>query len=68
MFVGDIVGLHEYGTNAEATLSSGIVVRVASTYISIAFDQSDQLSNLGDDSQYYIVKLANDVTYKRLKR
>ena len=68
MFIGDIVGLHEYGTNAEATLSSGIVVRVASTYISIAFDQSDQLSNLGDDSQYYIVKLANDVTYKRLKR
>ena len=68
MFIGDIVGLHEYGTNSEATLSSGIVVRVASTYISIAFDQSDQLSNLGDDSQYYIVKLANDVTYKRLKR
>lgn len=55
-------------SSTSAQISSGIVNRVSSTQISVAFDQSEELSNLGDDSQYYIIKLANDVTYRRLRR
>ena len=65
--LGDIVGLH-MTSSTSAQISSGIVNRVSSTQISVAFDQSEELSNLGDDSQYYIINLANDVTYRRLRR
>lgn len=65
---GDIVGLHQTGPTADASISSGIVTRITSTSISVAFDQSEELNNVGDECQYYVVKLANDVTYRRLRR
>jgi len=64
---GDIVGLHLTASQSQC-LSSGIVVRVANVYISVAFEQSEELSSIADDSQYYLLKLANEVTYKRLRR
>lgn len=66
--LGDIVGLHQTGPTSTTAISSGIVVKVSSTHISVAFDRSDEPLSLGDECQYYIVKLANDVTYKRLRR
>lgn len=66
-FSGDILGLH-LASNPLPMISSGIVTRVASSHISVAFDQSAELSDLGSDVQYYVVKLANDVTYRRLRR
>ncbi|XP_067948248.1 DNA-binding protein SMUBP-2-like isoform X2 [Watersipora subatra] len=63
---GDIVGLHELGPT-DLSISSGIVIGITSSFVSIAFEPSDELAVLGDDSHYYVVKLSNDVTYKRLK-
>ena len=66
---GDIVGLSlSPGDNHNEALGSGIVARVLQTAVSVAFDESYDTSNLDDAVQYKIVKLANDVTYRRLKR
>lgn len=64
---GDILGLN-LTSAPSAQISSGIVTRVSPTQICVAFEQSEELSLIGDDCQYYLVKLANDVTYKRLRR
>ncbi|XP_067902110.1 DNA-binding protein SMUBP-2 isoform X2 [Heterodontus francisci] len=65
---GDIVGLYDnQGTTPLDQLASGIVTRITQKSITVAFDESsDQLSFDGDCS-YKLLKLANDVTYKRLK-
>lgn len=63
---GDIVGLHYHAQ--EGLITSGVITSVSNTSVCVAFDQSEELAVLGDDQLFYIVKLANDVTYKRLKR
>uniref|UniRef100_UPI00398EDB6E DNA-binding protein SMUBP-2 isoform X3 n=1 Tax=Pristiophorus japonicus TaxID=55135 RepID=UPI00398EDB6E len=65
---GDIVGLYDsQGSTPLDQLASGIVTRITQKSITVAFDEaSDQLSFDGDCS-YKLLKLANDVTYKRLK-
>ncbi|KAJ0069990.1 hypothetical protein NL108_018485 [Boleophthalmus pectinirostris] len=67
---GDIVGLYDGGGGgggcggASSRVASGIVTRVAQASLSVAFD--DDLS-VDTDSLYNLLKLANDVTYKRMK-
>ncbi|XP_051918312.1 DNA-binding protein SMUBP-2 [Hippocampus zosterae] len=66
---GDIVGLYDSGGCSETSqISTGIVTRVSQISISVAFD--DSKDGLGFDAQalYSLLKLANDVTYKRMKR
>ncbi|XP_041053108.1 DNA-binding protein SMUBP-2 [Carcharodon carcharias] len=65
---GDIVGLYDSPGSAPLDqLASGIVTRITQNSITVAFDEpSDQLSFDGNCS-YKLLKLANDVTYKRLK-
>ena len=48
--------------------SSGIVTRATQTVIVVAFEGSPD--NVGSDAEgtFGLVKLANDVTYKRTKR
>lgn len=46
-------------------LGSGVVSRVASKSIDVAFEEN---MDLDEDAQFKLVKLANEVTYKRLKR
>lgn len=62
---GDIVGLYDSGgCSASSQMGSGIVTRVAQGSVSVAFD--DDLS-VDNDALYNLLKLANDITYKRMK-
>ncbi|KAL3878418.1 hypothetical protein ACJMK2_030771 [Sinanodonta woodiana] len=66
---GDIVGLNpSTGDSESESLGSGIVTRSSQSAVSVAFDDSQDLFSLDDDGLYKLTKLANDVTYKRLKR
>ncbi|XP_044125876.1 DNA-binding protein SMUBP-2 [Bufo gargarizans] len=65
---GDIVGLYDSSAPKEA-ISTGIVSGITQKTITVAFDevQGDSL-NLGSEATYRLLKLANDVTYKRIKQ
>ncbi|MBN3311638.1 SMBP2 protein, partial [Atractosteus spatula] len=65
---GDIVGLYDSaGVNPSSQLVTGVVTRVTQVSISVAFDESQDSQNLEAEGPYNMLKLANDVTYKRLK-
>ncbi|XP_075693819.1 DNA-binding protein SMUBP-2 [Rhinoderma darwinii] len=65
---GDIVGLYDSNAPKES-LATGIVSGITQKIINVAFDEahSDSLQ-LGSDATYRLLKLANDVTYKRIKK
>ncbi|KAI8505943.1 DNA-binding protein SMUBP-2 [Branchiostoma belcheri] len=66
---GDIVGLTPSSeARPGAPQLSGVVSYVTTAAISVAFDESVDVLSLDSDALYNVVKLANDVTYKRLKR
>ncbi|XP_029908705.1 DNA-binding protein SMUBP-2 [Myripristis murdjan] len=65
---GDIVGLYETGGFSTASqIGTGIVTRVSQASISVAFEDSQDGLGVDSDSLYNLFKLANDVTYKRMK-
>ncbi|XP_074904646.1 DNA-binding protein SMUBP-2 isoform X2 [Buteo buteo] len=65
---GDIVGLSDSAGQGDP-LSTGIVTRVTSKAVTVAFEESrDGMLSLDRDSSYRLLKLANDVTYNRLKK
>ncbi|XP_074442764.1 DNA-binding protein SMUBP-2 [Larus michahellis] len=65
---GDIVGLYETAGQGDP-LSTGIVTRVTSKAVTVAFEESrDGMLSLDRESSYRLLKLANDVTYNRLKK
>ncbi|KFO93163.1 DNA-binding protein SMUBP-2, partial [Buceros rhinoceros silvestris] len=65
---GDIVGLYDSAGQGDP-LSTGIVTRVTSKAVTVAFEESrDGLPSLDRESSYRLLKLANDVTYNRLKK
>nr|KAF6465513.1 immunoglobulin mu DNA binding protein 2 [Rousettus aegyptiacus] len=62
---GDIVGLYDEG----GQLATGVLTRVAQKSVTVAFDESHDFQlSLDQEKSYRLLKLANDVTYKRLKR
>ncbi|XP_028823166.1 DNA-binding protein SMUBP-2-like isoform X5 [Denticeps clupeoides] len=64
---GDIVGLSEcQGYALQSQLASGVVTRVTPASVSVAFDESLEGLNLQADGLFNLMKLANDVTYRRL--
>ncbi|XP_034377122.1 DNA-binding protein SMUBP-2 [Arvicanthis niloticus] len=64
---GDIVGL--YDTNESSQLATGVLTRITQKSVTVAFDESHDFQlNLDRDNTYRLLKLANDVTYKRLKK
>ncbi|XP_004553091.1 DNA-binding protein SMUBP-2 [Maylandia zebra] len=66
---GDIVGLYDTtGCTAASQISTGIVTRVGQASVSVAFDDLKDGHSLDSDALYNLLKLANDVTYKRMKR
>lgn len=68
VFAGDIVGLYDSAGQGDP-LSTGIVTRVTSKAVTVAFEESrDGMLSLDRDSSYRLLKLANDVTYNRLKK
>ncbi|KAF7654221.1 hypothetical protein LDENG_00072190 [Lucifuga dentata] len=65
---GDIVGLYDTGEcSAASQIGTGIVTRVSQASISVAFEDSKDGLSFETDSLYNLLKLANDVTYKRMK-
>ncbi len=66
---GDIVGLYDTGgCTAASQVGTGIVTRVSQTSVSVAFDDSKDGLSFDTDALYNLLKLANDVTYKRMKK
>ena len=66
---GDIAGLSLSSDEGnQESLGSGIVSKVTKGCVCIAFDDSYDTSHLDDGAQYRITKLANDVTFQRMKR
>ncbi|XP_056382691.1 DNA-binding protein SMUBP-2 [Hyla sarda] len=65
---GDIVGVYDSNAPKEP-IATGIVSGITQKTINVAFDEahSDSL-NLGSEATYRLLKLANDVTYKRIKK
>ncbi|XP_032213741.1 DNA-binding protein SMUBP-2 isoform X3 [Mustela erminea] len=62
---GDIVGLYDEGSQ----LATGILTRITQRSVTVAFDESHDFQlNLDREQTYRLLKLANDVTYKRLKK
>ena len=68
--IGDIVGLAQSSsTGLSEMIASGVVSHVTPTSLSVAYDgQHDMLLELDNLVHYKLVKLANDVTYRRLLR
>ncbi|NXT76324.1 SMBP2 protein, partial [Zapornia atra] len=65
---GDIVGLYDSAGQGDP-LSTGIVTRVTSKAVTVAFEESqDGMLSLDRESSYRLLKLANDINYKRLKK
>ncbi|NXD09840.1 SMBP2 protein, partial [Nothocercus nigrocapillus] len=65
---GDVVGLYESAGQGDA-LSTGVVTRVTATAVTVAFEESREgLLSVGREGSYRLLKLANDITYKRLKK
>lgn len=66
---GDIVGLYDTGgCTAASQIGTGIVTRVSQVSINVAFDDSKDGLSFDNDAVYNLLKLANDITYKRMKR
>ncbi|XP_039091327.1 DNA-binding protein SMUBP-2 [Hyaena hyaena] len=62
---GDIVGLYDEG----GQLATGILTRITPRSVTVAFDESHDFQlSLDTEPAYRLLKLANDVTYKRLKK
>ncbi|CAI9732054.1 DNA-binding protein SMUBP-2-like [Octopus vulgaris] len=66
---GDIVQLSLNQKNAAESenIAVGIVSKTTSNSISIAFDEYKDIETMSSDAHYKLLKIANDVTYKRLK-
>uniref|UniRef100_A0A9J7ZI83 DNA-binding protein SMUBP-2 n=1 Tax=Cyprinus carpio carpio TaxID=630221 RepID=A0A9J7ZI83_CYPCA len=60
---GDIIGL--YQAEGQEQLGSGVVTRVTQASLTVAFDDTQDGMNLDRDGLYNLMKLANDVTYRR---
>ncbi|KAK5619527.1 hypothetical protein CRENBAI_013912 [Crenichthys baileyi] len=66
---GDIVGLYDTaGCSALSQICTGIVTRINQASVSVAFDDLKDGASFDSDGIYNLLKLANDVTYKRMKR
>ncbi|XP_069018253.1 DNA-binding protein SMUBP-2 [Embiotoca jacksoni] len=65
---GDIIGLYDTaGCTAASQISTGIVTRVSQVSVSVAFDDLKDGLSFDTDALHNLLKLANDVTYKRMK-
>uniref|UniRef100_A0A7N4PWY7 Immunoglobulin mu DNA binding protein 2 n=1 Tax=Sarcophilus harrisii TaxID=9305 RepID=A0A7N4PWY7_SARHA len=65
---GDIVGLYESAPDS-AALATGVLTRVTQRAVTVALDEvQDGAVVLDPGGLYRLLRLANDVTYKRLKK
>ena len=66
---GDIVGVFSSGRSVTDKSLSGIVTVIKSSSVSVAFDDLPDTVDLSTfDGSLQLVKLCNDVTYRRIRR
>lgn len=65
---GDIVGIVVASDASREVVCSGVVSSVAHGNITLAFDEGRAALDGDDGRTFNLLKLANDVTYRRLKR
>ncbi|KAM4553672.1 DNA-binding protein SMUBP-2 [Fundulus diaphanus] len=66
---GDIVGLHDpSGCSVSSQICTGIVTRISQASVSVAVEDLKDEASFDAECLYNLLKLANDVTYKRMKR
>lgn len=65
---GDIVGVVVASDATREVICSGVVSSVTSANITLAFDEGRDTLDADDGRIFNLLKLANDVTYRRLKR
>ncbi|XP_016041773.2 LOW QUALITY PROTEIN: DNA-binding protein SMUBP-2 [Erinaceus europaeus] len=63
---GDIVGL--YDSSGDSQLASGILTRISPTSVTVALDESQDAQLSLPEGSYRLLKLANDVTFRRLRK
>lgn len=69
LFIGDIIGLYQSeGQGQPSELGSGVVTRATQASLTVAFDDTQDSLNLDRDGLYNLMKLANNVTYRRLSK
>ena len=70
--IGDIVGVYQQGQSIDeqSQLTHGLIFRLTANAMHITLEENDddQFNASGDQSLYMIIKMANDVTYRRLKQ
>lgn len=67
-FAGDIVGLYESAGQGDP-LCTGVVTRVTPKAVTVALEEPrDGELAVDHERSFRLLKLANDVTYNRLKR
>ncbi|CAF3459853.1 unnamed protein product [Rotaria sp. Silwood1] len=68
---GDIAAIYQQGhsIDEQISLARGLIFRLTANTIHIAIEDNDdeQFNSLGDTCLFMIIKMANDVTYRRLK-
>lgn len=58
-----------YDANESSQLATGVLTHITQKSVTVAFDESHDFQlNLDRENTYRLLKLANDVTYKRLKK
>jgi hypothetical protein len=69
---GDIAGIYQQGhsIDEQTSLARGLIFRITTNTIHITIEDNDddQFNSLGDSCLFMIIKMANDVTYRRLKQ
>lgn len=66
---GDIVGVFSSGKSVTEKALSGVVTVMKPAIVSVAFDDlPDTVDLCTFDGSLQLVKLCNDVTYRRIKR
>jgi len=63
---GDIVGVIKQGAETVRPDISGVVLEARSSSISVAFQDESEINTIKELDQCAIVKLADDITYRRL--
>ena len=69
-FTGDIVGVFTNNSSLleKDQICSGIISRVKTGCVEVALDLDTENIELNNTDSYKILKLANNVTYRRLKQ
>ncbi len=69
---GDIAAIYQQGhsIDEQISLAHGLIFRLTTNTIHITIEDNDdeQFNSLGDTCLFMIIKMANDVTYRRLKQ